>query len=302
MRVAINTGSKYASSAVSLLIGFFLTPFLLRHLGSDSLGLQVIGMQALQFCMLIGNACSKGCSRFATVQYARRDFKSMNRVLGRAFTLMLVIVAITACLVIVVTVFARELFGLEAQVLSSARWVILIIAAGCIFDQCFGVLESLLFMSQRFYLLDIAQISARILAVTLVVILARSGDLSVVGWVGVSVGAVVILKLLYVMPAALRSVPEARLHLQLPWGPKFKEMAHFSFASLFGTLGFLLYYASSSLVIAHVSSFGIGQVFQYNLGQRWDPQVRDLIMAYAAVLTPVFTTLHATGDTGSLRS
>ena len=85
-------------------------------------------------------------------------------------------------------------------------------------------------------------------------------------------------------------------------GPEFKEMAGFSLAALFGTLGFLFYYASSSIVIAHVPELGTSKVLAYNLGQRWDPQVREIVLGFAASLTPVFTSLHAMRDRIGLRT
>ena len=47
---------------------------------------------------------------------------------------------------------------------------------------------------------------------------------------------------------------------------------------------------------------GTSKVLAYNLGQRWDPQVREIVFGFAASLTPVFTSLHAMRDRTGLRT
>ena len=302
MRVAVNTGARYANRAVTLLVGFFLTPFLLARLGPDSLALQVIGIQALQFCMLFGNAFSKGYSRFATLHFARGDFDGMNRVLGSGLTLTAALAGLALLFIAILEVFAGKALGVEEHLVSSARWVVLIIGAGYIFDQLVGVFEAPLFVTQKFYVLEIGQVLSRVLAVLGVVLLFRITTPTIVGWVALTVACTVVLKLLYIIPAALRAVPQLRLRFHMPSGPEFKEMAGFSVAALLGSLGFLFYYASSSIVIAHVPELGTSKVLAYNLGQRWDPQVREIVFGFAASLTPVFTSLHAMRERIGLRS
>src|SRR5205823_4063645 len=102
-------------------------------------------------------------------------------------------------------------------------------------------------------------------------------------------------------PAARRSIPVAALRCKPPTGEEFRKMTGFSVASLVGGLAFLLYYASSSIVISHLPSLGPSEVMAYNLCQRWDPQLRDVVLALADSLTPVFTVLHAEGDRSELR-
>jgi O-antigen/teichoic acid export membrane protein len=302
MKVAVNTSARYANRAVTLLVGFFLTPFLLARLGPDSLALQVLGIQALQFCMLFGNAFSRGYSRFATLHFARGDFDSMNRVLGSGLTLTAALAGLALLFIAILEVLAGKALGIEEHLVSSARWVVLIIGAGYIFDQLVGVFEAPLFVTQKFYVLEIGQVVSRVLAVLGVVLLFQVTTPTIVGWVALTVAFSVVLKLLYTIPVALKAVPQLRLRFHMPSGPEFKEMAGFSLAALLGTLGFLFYYASSSIVISHMPELGTSKVLAYNLGQRWDPHVREIVLAFAASLTPVFTSLHAIGDRTGLRS
>jgi O-antigen/teichoic acid export membrane protein len=301
MRVALNTGSKYASHASNLLIGFFLTPFLLNHLGAEMLGVQVIAIQALQYCTLLGVACSRGYSRFATVHYARRDFPQMNQTLGQGLSLTLALTVIAMLVIWVLSVYADRALGLSGEPLRIGRWVILIIGAGYVFDQFSSVWGALLFMTERLYVEHIAQLVARVIAAAGVVLLFTFSSASLLTWVALTVGSTIAIKLIYMIPSARRSVPAAAIGFKAPRGQAFRQMSGFSAASLVGGLGFLLFYASGPIIIANLPELGAGKVMAYNLGQRWDPQLREVVLAVAAALTPVFTSLYANGDYGALK-
>ncbi len=301
MRVAVNTVSRYGNRAFNLAIGLFLTPYLLSRLGQELLGLQVLATQALQFCLMLGTACSRGYTRFAAVHHARGDFAGMNQTLGRGVTLTIIMAAVGGLVTLAVVALADRALGLEGEILRVGRWVILIVGLGYIFDQVAELWGSMLFMSQRFYIQEMAQLVARALAVLGVVLWFELGTPSMVGWVTLTVGSTILVKSLLVIPSGRRGVPEARLRPVAPGGAEFWEMARFSVASLVAGLGFLLYYGSNSIIISNLDELGSGKIMAYNLGQRWDPQVRDVVLALASTVTPVFTSLFARGATGELR-
>ena len=299
--VVRNTVARYANRAGNLLILFFLTPYLLSKLGADMLGLQVMAFQAMQFCILLGSACGMGYSRFATVHYGRADYAKMNETLGRGLSLTSLILVAVAAVIATLAVFAEQVLNLHGEVLRAGRTVILIIGAGYLFDQLTEVWGSPLFMSQRIYVGQIGQLAARVLSTVAVVTLFAFSTPSIVKWVSLTVVSTVLVKLLYVLPAARRAVPQAAIRFKSLKGHEFREMTHFSAASLFVSLGMLLYYASSSIVISNLPSLGVAKVVAYNLGQRWDPQVRELALGLALALTPVFTNLYAQNDKEGLQ-
>jgi len=171
------------------------------------------------------------------LHFARGDFDGMNRVLGSGLTLTAALAGLALLFIAILEVFAGKALGVEGHLLSSARWVVLIIGAGYVFDQLVGVFEAPLFVTQKLYVLEIAQVLSRVLAVLGVVLLFGVTTPTIVGWVALTVACTVVLKLLYTIPASLRALPQLRLRFHMPSGPEFKEMAGFSAASLLGSLG-----------------------------------------------------------------
>ncbi len=301
MRVAVNTASRYGNQVFSLAVGVFLPPYLLSHLGAEMLGLQVLAMQALQFCLMIGTAYSRGYTRFAAVHHARGDYAAMNETLGRGVTLTLLVAGVGGLITLALVTFADRALGLNGEVLRVGRWVILIVGLGYVFDQAMELWGAMLFMAQKFYVQAVAQIAARALAVVGVVLWFEYGQPSMIGWVILTVGSTMLVKSLLVVPAGWRGVPEAKLRPVAPRGEEFWEMTRFSAASLVAGLGFLLYYGSSAIIITNLPELGSGKIMHYNFGQRWDTYIRDGVLALASAVTPVFTSLFARGATVELR-
>src|SRR5882762_2987677 len=124
--VALNTASRYAGSLIGMGVMFFLTPFLIRALGRELLGLQTLASQALQFLGLVSAAMGISYSRSATVHYSRGEFAEMNDTLGAGFWLSLVAAGLFAAGTALVAAFAQQFFGLSDAVTPTARIVILI--------------------------------------------------------------------------------------------------------------------------------------------------------------------------------
>ena len=82
---------------------------------------------------------------------------------------------------------------------------------------------------------------------------------------------------------------------------KARELISFSGMAFLGSLGYLLYYATDSIIISNLNELGPEKIIAYNLAQRWDPTIRGLILALAFSLTPAMTSLVAVNDLGKLK-
>ena len=300
-RAWVNTASRYGSRLVSMGIGFALTPYLLHHLGAKALGLQVLASQAFQFCTLFGDACNRGYSRYAAVHYARGEIGRMNAVLSQGLVLSLVAAALVGLAAAAQNLFAGPLLGLDGDLLTAGRMVLALIAFGYLVEFGSGVWGAALFIRQQLYVLEVVNLGSRVAAAAAVVALFAWLPPSIVTWVLVTVLFAAAFRLFYMIPVAQRALPEMTLSLRVPMDAQLWSMLRFSFAGLVGHVGFLLYYASSSIVISHLPELGADKIIVYNLGQRWDPQVREVVLALAASLTPVFTALFATGNREGLQ-
>lgn len=300
-RVAVNMLSKYSAQIISMGVSFFLTPFLIVHLGRIMLGLQVLADQTLRYCLLLNSSISQGYSRFATVHYARSEYEQMNRILGKGLSIVMLLTVPSVLVVIAAAVFPDVLFGLSTEVLTYARVIILITGVGAVIGMFLGLWSSALFIMQRFYVADVGASAAKLLSAVSVVVIFYFVRPSIIIWVGLVVGIGLMINLFYVIPSAKRALPQMRIRPVFASLKESKDLLTFSGMSFLGSLGYLLYYSTDSIMISNLNELGSEKIIVYNLAQRWDPFVRQIVLALAFSLTPVLTRLVATNDFDALR-
>ena len=300
--MVLNTGSKYGAIAVSFLTYFLLTPFLKSTLGPRLLGLRTLAVQALQFVGLAADALGVSYNRYATAEYARSDYERMNAYLSGGLLLSLVSGAVYLLGTVAATVFAGSLFGLSSDLLPLGRFVILVSGLATAFHILIGVWKAPTFITQRFYIDSIGRIIAVAGGAAAVVVAFKAGSPSMALYVVLVCGARVLSEILYVVPHCRRALPEMAVRLRSGLASKeLRQMMNFGFLSLMTGLGHHLYYSSDSIIISNLDQLSIDNVFYYSIAQRWDPQIRLVVMAFVVVLTPMMTSLAAVKDRARLQ-
>lgn len=301
--IAVNSASKYTALVVSNLVAFFLTPYLIRTLGPTLLGLKTLAYQALQFVGLAHTAMGISYERFAKLNYARGDLDEVNSSLSAGFLVSAISAVLFAVGSVVLAIYAGPLFGLPGELLPTARWVFLLIGLSTAFLILTGVWETPVFVTERFYLLDLGQLICAVASAALVVVAFEYGRPSIIFWVLVSNGSLVVWRLMVMMPLARRLLPSFRLAWSLIRSSgQIREMMAFGGLNFVGGIGFLLYYTCDSILISNLRELGPGMIVYYNVAQRWDPQIRVLVMTFVGTLLPLMTAQVSRHQTGALQS
>ncbi len=301
--VAINSGIRYATLVVVNLVAFFLTPYLIRTLGPTLLGLKTLAYQALQFVGLAHTAMGISYERYAKLNYARGDYEEMNSSLSAGFLVSILAALLFAAGSVLLALFAGQLFGLSDDLLPLARRVFLLIGFSTAFLILTGVWETPAFVTERLYLLELGQLLCAVFAALGVVLAFEFWRPSLVFWVLLSNGSLVAWRLLVIMPLARRILPAFRLGFSLVRSShQLRALMTFGALNFLGGVGYLLYYASDSIIISNLAQLGPDKIVYYNVAQRWDPQIRMLVMAFVGTMLPMMTTQVSLNQTDRLRS
>jgi O-antigen/teichoic acid export membrane protein len=81
-----------------------------------------------------------------------------------------------------------------------------------------------------------------------------------------------------------------------------RELVQFGGLTLIGSLGALLYYATDSIMISNLNELGIGEVANYNVAQRWHPQITMFASSFIWILGPAMTVQIATEQSDKVRA
>lgn len=301
-RVGLNAASRLLMGVIAVAVDFMLTPYLLSHFGRAMVGLQVVASDSLRYLVLLGQAAGAGYMREAIAHHARGDFARMNAVLSGGLVLMLGAAGLVAVGAAGVAWFADSLLGLQGELLPVGRAVILITGLSSALGLLLNVWESPTFIRQLLYLTDLSLIVSQVIGALLVVVVFETIGPSVLFWVAAMLGVRFFLRVFWVVPACARALPAMRIRARPLPKREMVGLARFGGYYFLGGIGTLLTYASATIVIANLDALGPEKVVSYSVAQRWDPMVRQVVMALAGALTPVMTGFAGVGDFDALRA
>ena len=302
-QVVINTVTRYISMSIVMVVSFLLLPFLLRHIGKPAYGLQALAHQALEFVNILAFALGMSYNRIAAAHYARGEYDRMNATLSAALTLSVFIAIVIGVATLLIAKFAGELFDLPPHLLRPAQLILLLFGAGSVVQIISGAYRSPIYIMQRLYLESISNMLTVLIPAALIIPLFIYGRSSIVMWVGLAVGTRLLTQWFLTIPLGKRGMHQLRFRIFARGaGREMRELVHFSGLSVIGSLGALLYYATDSIMVANLNELGIQQVMNYNVAQRWYPQISMFAASFVWILGPAMTAQVALNQLDKVRA
>ena len=285
------------------MVGFLLLPFLLRHIGKPAYGLQALAYQTLEFVTILAFAVGMSHDRIAAGYHAQGEYDRMNAVLSAGLILSILVALTIVAATVLLAIFAHVLFDLPSHLILSARWVLIIFGAGAALHIISSVYASPIYITQRLYLKSIANMVGVLVPAAIIIPLFVYWRASIVVWVGISVAIRFLALWTIVIPFGHRGISEIKIRLFAPGARReMKELVQFGSLTVFGSLGALLYYATDSIMISNLNELGIQQVVNYNVAQRWFPQISMFASAFVLIMGPAMIAKVAVDQLGTLRA
>lgn len=273
-RVLRDTVCRYLAMSVAMVVSFLLLPFLLRHIGKPAYGLQALAHQTLEFVTILAIAVEMSHDRIAADYYAKGEYNRMNAVLAAGLRLSLVVAVVIVALTALLAWLAPFLFDLPDTLVPPAQAILVIFGIGAALRIVSSVYQAPVYMTQRLYLTSIANMISIFVPTAIVIPLFIYGRPSIVAWVTLSVAARLAAAWTIVIPFARRGIAQLKIGLFAPGANReIGKLAHFGGLTVVGSLGALLYYATDAIMISNLNALGIDHVVNYNVAQRWYPQI-----------------------------
>lgn len=299
-RTAWNTVSAWLGNVVGLVLGFFLTRFLLDHLGERLYGLYSLGASVAAWSAVAGVPIGTYVSRFGTEHLERGETSALNRTFATSLGLSLLAMLILPLPVLAFAAWPQRLLRVPNDLVGPARAAILIIGLASVATVVVRVWEATVFMSRRIYLKNLGDMASRTLGAVLLVGWFFWLGPSFTVWLFVTVGLPLVLSLGFVVPAAARGLPVRLRSVSLD-RTELRRAVPFIAILLVNSLGTLLFDNTDAFVISAMPQLGVEQLAAYDVGTRWQRVVRPFVDAFVVALSPGLVALAAHGDTRGLR-
>jgi O-antigen/teichoic acid export membrane protein len=291
-RVAVNTVSAWVANGTAMLIGFFLTPFLLLHLGDRVYGMYSLAASIAAWITFVGVPIGTYASRYGTEHFEMKETEALDRTLATSLSLA---VLTAACLTIPISLllaYPQKLLRLPGDILPAARLAVLILGVSALLTIVVRVWESTVTMSRSFYLMNVASMVSRLAGAAILVGYFWWLGPSLTVWLVTLVGLPLLLSVCLVIPRASRGVP-VRLTAMALNREEIRRAVPFILFLAVGTLGVLLFDNTDALLITSMPELGLSHVAAYDIGARWWRLLRPLIEAFVIAVSPALITLVA---------
>src|ERR1017187_1914867 len=292
-----NICSNWAGYAVTALIGFFLSPFIVHSLGTTGYGLWTLVLSLTGYFGLLDFGIRSSVGRFVARYLALNDDESGNRILSTAFAILLGggLLALSATIVVVTFFFGSFHVDMHFELAAKVALLITGLTMSCALP--LGTFSSLLVAMERFDILSGVTIIAELTRAGLIVVFLRGGH----GLVSVALIALFTSIAQYVTMALFAKALHHPLKLRVSFVDRraFKELFGFGVFRFIWIVANQLIFYSDAVVIGIF--LGAGAITYYAIAGTLINYGRTFVSLVTDTFYPAATRMDAKQDLDGLR-
>jgi O-antigen/teichoic acid export membrane protein len=296
LQILKNVGSSWFGLGVNVIVGLFLSPYILHHLGDEAFGVWVLIFSVTGYYGLFDLGIRSSIVRYVAKYTATKDYEEMNRLINTAMFSYSVVGVLAMLITVSASVFVSSIFRIPPSFLITARWLFLMVGSAVALGFPFGVFGGILEGLQRFYLLNFTNITSLLLRAVLIVIALQHGrGLLTVALItvtlpllGAMVNGAVVLRILP-LHFGLKHVDRASL----------RRIANYSSATLMIMVAGRLRFKTDAMVIG--TFVGSAAITFFTIGSRLVDYASDVVTSMAQIFVPMSSHSDAKGDLERLR-
>ena len=280
---------NWTDFAVNVVVAFFLSPFVVHHLGNVTYGVWVLVNSIVSYMALVDIGMRGTVVRFVSADQPRGQHAEASRAVSAAIWFRLWIGLLIVGVSLVVCLHAPRMFHIPAEMQQAARWVILLAGGNLAISLTFGIFGGVLNALHRFDRLTAASTFRTLMNASGLVFLLRRGHgiVAIAAWqflVAVASGALL-------CTFAFRTYPELKLLWQVPERDLVRKFWGYStLLFLIAISGQVIYY-TDNIVIGAV--LPISSVTLYAIGFAPTQYLRQIVASLGVTFMPAASSLGA---------
>jgi O-antigen/teichoic acid export membrane protein len=296
IRALKNVASSWGGLAVSIGVGFFLSPFILHHLGDEAFGLWVLIYSLTGYYGIFDFGIRSSLIRYVSKFEATGDKDELVRLINTSLFTYSCVGLILVVPTVLGGVYLDHLFHIPPGFHKDAKLLFLIVGYSVALGFPLGIAGGILEGLQRFYLLNWTNIVATLVrAVLIIYVLRRGFGLLSVALITVS---------LPLIASVVRAVIAQRF-LAIPYGWKYVSRGSLRQVANYGSVTFVIIVAgrlrfkTDAVIIGTFLS--ASAITYFSIGARLIEYASEVVSSLAQIFTPMSSHFHATGNYEQLR-
>jgi O-antigen/teichoic acid export membrane protein len=284
-----NVVSNWAGSLISLLVAFFLSPFVVHHLGATAYGVWVLIMSLTGYLGLLDLGVRGTVTRYVAEFHTRGKHEEASRLVSSALGIFTLLGAVALATSTVAALIASRLFHLPQNHLG----VLLIVAGASVATTLIGsVFGAIVVGLQQFEISNAIEICLAIAKAATILLALGNGR----GLLALAVIQLVFSGLTLVAYALTSWGLYSQLRVRYMFSDKASAHLIFSFGSylfLLNASSYLIYYTDSLVIGAFLP---VAMVTFFAIASNLVASSRSLIDGISFTITPLASSLNAGGN------
>jgi O-antigen/teichoic acid export membrane protein len=298
--IARNVLFNWLGTIATMAVGFFLSPFVLHHLGNVAYGVWVLAMSVGAYLGLLDLGMQSSVLRFVSKGHTQGDHQGASEAVSAALWVRLQISALAIVLSIGLAVAFPHVFKVPADLTSDARKAILLIGINAAISMSIGVVGGVLSALNRYDLQNYVIFATMALRVTCVIAVLRTGHgivaIAICDLIAALFGNVLLVWI------ARRLYPELQVQLKKPKKETLQKIWSYSWYAFLTTVAVQLVYQSDNLVVGAFipAASAMEAVTFYAIANSLCRYATQVVSSMGTTFVPAASTYEAAGDSASL--
>lgn len=170
-QLVINMAASFIAYAVTLGINFFLSPYIVEHIGVEAYGFVGLANNFISYASLITIALNSLAGRFVTVKIYEKDMEGANRYFSSVFIANIIITAFMGLLAAIVLIYLERLIQIPANIFWDVKILFAALFANCLIGTVTSVYTIATFATNKLYLNSMRQIESNVIRAVLTIFL-----------------------------------------------------------------------------------------------------------------------------------
>ena len=295
-RLAVNVAMNWIAMAVNMVVPFFLTPFVVRHLGSVGYGVWILAVSTVSYLNLLDLGLRSAVVRFVSKAQAKGAMGEATSAIHAALWFRLIIASGVAVVSLALAAAVPHFFKIPSELMRAAQITTLVCALGVAVTLVSGVFGAVLAATNRFDLLSYVTMFQTLLRASGVLLLLHRGH----GLVPLACWELIVLVLVAVATTVLAMVtfPHSRVRPGRPDMSVLRMIWSYSFTTFIFMVAVQIITNTDNLVVGAFLS--VGAVTFYAIGGSLTGYACQVSGALSSTFTPMASNLEASGKSEDL--
>lgn len=291
-----NVGSSWFALGINVLVGIFISPFILHRLGDEAFGLWVLIFSVTGYYGLFDLGIRSSIVRYVAKYSAVDDHEQLNRLINTAMFSYSAVGLLCLLLTGLGGLFVGSIFRVPPDFLHTARWLFLMVGASVALGFPMGVFGGILEGLQRFYVLNFTSTASILLrALFIVIALKHGGGLLTVALITVGLPLITAFInagfVFHLLPIQFRRSYVDRATL--------KKIANYGGTTFMIIVAGRLRFKTDAVVIG--SFLSSAAITYFAIGSRLVDYAGEVVSSLAQIFVPMSSQSDATGDIKGLQ-